>query len=845
MIQKIIYKLCVLFFVFVLAACNTATTQKKISPAEKSAASSAFNLANERGIEGTWEGLILQGAALTYIKMELSPAQKSAGSWQYTGKAYAQSFDGYIKGYSVTQDIQTENVEILATYDPLVRTFHFQARPGGRPGRLGMHTHLRNIGGVYDQRKGALAGLRQSRVMGRNTTVNTGNQYFLFLRPDPFEDAAKTFKRLKKSSSPGGISKIAKSAQSIFAQFSRIMPSGGPSKNTLREWVKPLYDEYPDMDLYRSAYGHFELIAIKLFRDHHFEKYLDDPFDQLSAGELANIQGAFINLRKSRNMTDRSTSVLERMFWTGRGDNAAMQTALWVKAHRHMLNWRKDCLKKLAKLPGRKDSLLYTDRFEKELEKTASTLLWSSELTQDKQNLADARQRIAFPALKAMLADFKTASKSPSLMNQLATWQTTEKRLFSYLSQEQSRGLLNAAEKRLNNVIAHLLPPYDQRISSMGTGLDAVNNGNAWFTDFTGMFAKVIKNNQVLQILADFKQERRDHLHQAQDEMLAQIQQGFDRLSPQMSKSADAARVSYLTGLKQTDRTWFAVPGDGDSPATRTVRAAMDKLGGQATGYLPPRLARRTGFVSWPLPPTDKPYNKLYSSKVDPLISKTGILADSDELVRTVMPKPIRDAKFKFNSNIVWALFHGRFDELDSRYYTGQGIGSDITSKYFGKNPRFHYAFITYAGLSSKEHGKKQIGPTSQVFWNRTKGGEVIRKGFGKIYISTPFFQYYERSYKLATKVSSTDAMWGKNGFQILQTMMDFGSGRGFQKSGVRPDGELQIARAGWEYAIYEDLRILLEKWPQQSYGLWQLQENIARYLKGRPSLQALYNYRS
>lgn len=182
MIKKIIYKLCVLFCVFVLAACNTATTQKKISPADKSVESSAFNLANERGIEGTWEGLILQGAALTYIKMELSPAQKSAASWQYTGNAYAQSFDGYIKRYSVTQDIQAENVEILATYDPLVRTFHFQARPGGRAGRLGIHTHLRNIGGVYDQRKGALAGLRQSRVMGRNAPVNTGNQFYFYVQ---------------------------------------------------------------------------------------------------------------------------------------------------------------------------------------------------------------------------------------------------------------------------------------------------------------------------------------------------------------------------------------------------------------------------------------------------------------------------------------------------------------------------------------------------------------------------------------------------------------------------------------------------------------------------------------
>jgi len=834
----------VLFF-FILAACNTATMQKKIFSGDKTAAFSDLNHENKSGIQGRWEGLILQGRLLIYISMELSPARKKSGSWQYTGKVYAQSFDDYIKNYSVTQDIYSENMKVLVTYDPLIQTFRLCGLAGGRSGRLGLHTYLRNIGGVYDHDSGALAGLRQSGMAMPGTRVNTGDQYFLFLRPGPFEDTARVFKRLKKFANPGNTLKIVKSAQGFFAQFSRFLPSGGPDKNIIRNWVKPLYDEYPDMDLCRSTCGRFELTAIKLFRDQHFKKYFNKPFDQLSKSELAGIQKAFINLRKTRNLTDTSTSVLDRMFWTGNGDNAAIQTALWLNTQRYMLNWRRKGLEKLAKLPLKKDSILYTDRFEKELGKMAFTLVWPSEFSLDRQTLAESRRRIALPALKAMLADFRTAARTPLLMKKIATWQTAEKRLFSYLSRKQSQTLINDAQKPLNDVIAHLLSPYKQRILAMGTGLDAVNKGNAWFADFRTMFAKVIKNRQVVQVLADFKQKRRNHLLKAQKAMLARIQEKFDKLSTRMSKSADTARLTYLRRLKRTSRTWFAVPGDGKSPATRVVRATMTRLGGQAAGYLPPRLAFRTGFAPLPLPSSDAKYNKFYNSRVNPLIARTGILADHDESVRIVMPKPIRDPRVSFKSNIVWALFHGRFDELDYRYYNGQGIGSDITSRYSGENPRFHYAFITYIGLCSKKFGRKLIGPSSLVAWTRTEDGEVVRKGFGKVYMPRILFPYYEHSYKMATKVSSIDAMWGKNGLKIFKTLLDFRRGRIFRQSGIRPDGEIQMARAGWEYAIYNDLNALLEKWPQQSYGLWQLQENIARYLKGRPSLQALYNYRS
>ncbi len=58
--------------------------------------------------------------------------------------------------------------------------------------------------------------------------------------------------------------------------------------------------------------------------------------------------------------------------------------------------------------------------------------------------------------------------------------------------------------------------------------------------------------------------------------------------------------------------------------------------------------------------------------------------------------------------------------------------------------------------------------------------------------------------------------------------------------------GEFQTDRAGWEYAIYENLRLLLDHWPAKI--LWVVavaKKNIAHYLKGRPSLQGSYTYQS
>lgn len=539
MMLKTILKLCALFMILGLSACQAGKVYQVDSPAEPGTTRESQYLADQRGIGGIWEGLMIQGASLTYVKLELFPSQKATSSWQYTGKAYAQSLENYLQGHSAQKDIRATNVGVQATFNSDIQTFQVKVLPGGRYSGF---QRLRNFGGIYDQRKDSMAGLWQTGVNTAKTPINSGNQYFLFLRPSQFGDAIDSIRR---TSGRGGRTVVSIPVEILKHQLSPILSRiGGISTGTIQAWVKPLYNEYPKLDLYRSKYGVFELQAIKLFRDDHFKKHFGKPFDRLGGGKLSDIRGALIKLQKSRDVTDRSTSVLSRMFWAGRGDNAAMQTALWVKAQRSMLNWWQDRQAQIDHLPDTKASLDLIDRIETEVDKVASTLLWPSEIAEDKQHYATARQRIALPVLKTMLAEFESSPVSSQLLSRLTSWKARESRLFGFLNKEQSSSLLSSADNRLNQVVAALLPSFQQQIPDLGTGLAAVRNGNFWYRDFSNVFSRTIGNRQVQICLDAFKQQRVAHLSQAQEEMLAMIQQGYTALPTTLSKSADKLRLS-------------------------------------------------------------------------------------------------------------------------------------------------------------------------------------------------------------------------------------------------------------------------------------------------------------
>lgn len=814
--------------VLLLAACQT-------QPGARMGATGGASFSG-RGIEGTWEGVIIHGSQIIHMQLDLTPATELAPQVKsllvsqtsdktatqiYEGVAYAQDFSGYLAKLSITRDVGSESMPVYGVYDAQLRTFRLlpKAQTRARPGRLGLEFHLRNLGGVHDLRDDVLAGLKPSQV-GATQAPNSGDQHFFFARPSRFKDEAKSFDP-------------SVSWTSFLA----------PSKADLSQWVQALTTEHPGTNLYHAQSGRLELVAIKLFRDEHFKKYFGEPFDELSSTKLKNIQRA-MQQPGGREVSDFNLLALNRMFWAGRGDNAAAQTALWVKAQRHMLRWRQDQMAALPQLPGVKSSLERIEQLEHELGKVASALLWPSELKTDKAQLLQSRQAIAYPALQTMLAEFSSTAPSLSLMNKVASWHADEKQLFGYLRAEQEQSLRAAANQRLTTIVTALMPAYRQRMAALGAGLPAVLAGVNWHRDFTRDFALVANHPLVQETLNTFAAQRAQHLNQAQAEMLAKIREGHAQLPSDLSPPTDAQRLRYCATLKQLDAAWFAVPSDGSQQAVESVRQTMAQYGGLAAGLLPPRLAVTTGFAALADSGEDVHFN-LYRSKVFGELAHLGTLAYDDVAAKQALPKPIRYAGTAFGSNVVWALFHGRFDELDSQHYKGGGMGSDIVGQIGGINPRVHYALVTYAGLSSIKNEHNQVGPSTKISWTsrNSRTGEVTREGWGEIWIADALKPFYAHSYKVAESASTSDALFGNNPFGFLQTFLRMGTGGIFEKSTVRPDGQFQLNAADWEQPIREDLGVLLATWPSQSYGLWQFQENLVRYMKQRPSLQALYGY--
>ncbi|MEM8756253.1 MAG: hypothetical protein AAGF47_00540 [Planctomycetota bacterium] len=202
------------------------------------------------------------------------------------------------------------------------------------------------------------------------------------------------------------------------------------------------------------------------------------------------------------------------------------------------------------------------------------------------------------------------------------------------------------------------------------------------------------------------------------------------------------------------------------------------------------------------------------------------------------LPAIALDPRHEFDTNICWALFHGRFDELNPRLY-----GNDPTT--LGRNPLLDYVFITYAGLTSIFYGENGIGPSVRVGWRTyNEGGEPVGDLERVVYIPIGLSDHYERAYKLATAYSAmSNISHGAQPFNgeeallgLMQTMANFAEWR-LPTMQLRPDGSLGIA-ADWEAVYTDELAKFIDAWPPRAAAVWQFQENLVRYYEGRPSLQ-------
>ena len=779
---------------------------------------------------GLWEGLIQHALDFSYVRLEIDPQTTTSNHQRtYTGRTYIQPFSDHLAGHDIKTDIKAQNIPITLNYVPSINSFSITPGRSSRYGINQLSASLRNLGGVHDTKHKVLTGLRSNQSYGRSQP-NTGNQLFLFARPDKFKTISNKFKDLQPSRLRGQIATIGK-------WLTRL---GGTSEDDIRKWAEKYYQVYPEADFYRMAHGNLELCALRLFRDEHFSRYFGKPFDELSKNSLGGTSNKLVkNFRSSRNRLDRSTSALGRMFWVGKGDNSAKQTAFWVIAQRHYLHWYHNQMDRLSSLPDGRNAFATIALLEAEFKKGEGILFWPEEIKTNKTQIAKTRKRLAYPVLETMIATWELQSPDFKLVQPLAEWNRTEQELFSYVDQQQQQSLLKRRNDKLHAVLDVLTQADVQSLQVLGTGLAAINAGNKWHQDAQKRYRPVISHPQVQTLLSAFYGVRQNHINQATPEMRDKLQSITQRRPSGYAPKNDRQRLNICSQLRTLEKQWFGLPNDTKNRAAQTIIKDIEKLGANVAGSLPPNLVQQSSF------------NPVYNSKTKTSLGRwktrvpasiTFNMGQSDLALKKTSYKPFADPGFRLKSLEVWAIFNGRFDLLDSRYSNQQGIASRLLAKTMNVNPQFHFAFVSWVGLSSQKYGRNQFGKMTSASWTTTRGDQVVRKDWGKVHMTKALFPYYERSYKIAYKTSRNDALFGRNGLEFINTILQFREGDWLGNTRVRPDGEVNFA-AKWEKPILHDLKSLLDDWPAKSWGLWQFQENLQRFLEGKQSIQEFYNW--
>ncbi len=803
-----------------LMACSSSGSKSSSSSITQSAVPATQNY---KSFAGSWYGMVQNGADFIYLQLELKAVSNQPSS--FTGNAYLLPFSHKIAGFDVKNDIKSEAAQITVKYDANIQTFVISSV---KPTRRGTLTRiLSRLGGVRDTQKDVLVGLRNINSYG--AAPNVGNQFFLLSRKKRYSKIQDVFEEFTKVKAGGP------HLPAIFSMF------GGPSVRDIESWASKLYQELPNTDLYRVGHGHLELLAIKLFRDEYFKSNFGQKYDELSWRELAQFWNLLIKeMSGSRNVKTRSTASMANMFAIGFRGNGAKQTTFWVLAQRHMLRWHKQQMTLLSTLPKTKNSSSRLVLLENEIKKVQNVLLWPSEITKVGKTIELAKAEIAFPALQGMLAGYNQQSSSFELLHQLDTWSKSEPQLFNWVSAQQKAILLTAADSRINQVLNDLTAKDSQSLQSFLLGMNAVKQGNRWYESMVKRYGRLFNKPQVQQVVNQFKSLRQTHWHQASLELELHIQSILNGTPSNMSAQSDRQRKKMCGDLKQLEANLFRVPGDLQHSIVAKNRIKSRQSLGIQVGLLPPESRGQCQHIK----PVFLKKDSLASQKAKSTITVQTNNPKRDSVIKALLQKPIRNLGFGFKSNTVWALFHGRFDLLN-RNSSGGGIASSFANK-MNIHPRVHSAFINYVGLASQKYDNRQVWPTREVFWRETEtdrygNKRLTREGYGKVKIAVALAPFYEQSYKIATKLSSSDGLLGKNGLGLFEKLI---SNKIFSGSRVRADGELQMFTAQWEKDILQDLTLLMNNSPERSMALWQFQENLLRALEGKRSLQSLYGWK-
>jgi ankyrin repeat protein len=612
-----------------------------------------------------------------------------------------------------------------------------------------------------------------------------------------------------------------------------------PPADRLAEWAARVKEEYPKLDLGNTPMEKIYAPSLNLFEDDYFQHTFGITYEKMDVVQRKAVVAVFTH--NARELAPYS--YLSRPFQNV-GDFGAPDVTVFIYWQRVVRAWLGDQQSAFTTMPAEMDSFAHLTAAEA-AGKVALPYLWPAEYEKFTAALAESRTRLAGPVLALQADQMIARARGLAGASELQTWSTRQKDLLRYASAADRQNIQQRIDARIGAILDELMAGELRQVQDLGSGLHAVEAGSAWYARFTRDYGTFLRQPACGRVLGTFKGRRPADFASVAEAMIAQIRTGYDRLAWDDSAEAEQGRMQFAAELAGRLGAWFAVPGDNETATAKQVYAVAGEAGAKVKDLLPPSKRAELHFASTAAGSGHPPGTARERSPVGTNLLATADHAD-DATIRRLLPPPIADAGFDFDTDVCWSIFHGRFDDIAHATTGTPGFGSRLSAAVGNTNPQFHYAFISFVGISSARCGDKQIGPTTTVFWTTTTvhpdgTSEVDNTEKNPVKIPLVLADFYEASYNIAHAAADADGLFGTNPLGYLQTAAKLMHNGLLSQAGARADGSFSIAQADWERPILSDINELFTAWPPQSYGIWQFQENLKRYLKGQPSLQALW----
>ena len=341
--------------------------------------------------------------------------------------------------------------------------------------------------------------------------------------------------------------------------------------------------------------------------------------------------------------------------------------------------------------------------------------------------------------------------------------------------------------------------------------------GVAWDERFASRLVGSTNAPEAQQLRADFLARRRQVSDAAAAELEGSLESALAQLPLAPSPSTQSQRIDASLHWFGQIGPVFALVEDRRLPVYDALVGRMRELSAPHLRLLPPRLR---GSISRQqrAPQPGSPCLQVVPDRGSP---------------RSICDDP----GMVFRSNVCWALFHGRFDELNAALYEGDGMGARFTGMLTIAPARVHFAFAEFARECSRRYGDDQIGDEMTAWWQtvNTQTGAVVADDQYKVTVSTDFGEFYGDSAEVAERVLGVDTLIGDNFLGLLESLADPMGTLGAMEQ--RSDGRIGMTTP-WSIAISEDVQEFLNLWPHHSTGEVQFHKNLEAFLRDQPSLQ-------